>query len=411
MNCGLIGEKLGHSYSKEIHEMLGLYEYELKELPKDQLETVLQEKQFQGINVTIPYKQQVIPYLYEVDDKAKKIGAVNTIVNREGKLYGYNTDYIGLDLLLDQFGFDFTGKKVLILGTGGTAKTAHAVVSDRKAGTILHVSRSGKEGAITYEQAAKQQKDADFLINTTPCGMYPKVEESPVDLRFFPNLKGVADVIYNPLRSRLVLQADKLGVPARGGLYMLVVQAVKAAELFTGTKISKETTEKIYRTIRNEKENVVLIGMPGSGKSTVAQALSEEWNMPYIDTDKEVVMREGCEITQVFENKGEAYFRRIEREVVKEFAGKKHCIISTGGGVVLSAENVETLKADGRLYFLDRSVDKLIPTSDRPLADTEDKIRSLYQERMGLYQTAGDVRIDADLSIERVLEQIRRDRE
>lgn len=411
MNYGLIGEKLGHSYSQEIHEMLGMYSYELKEIPADELQAFMVEKSFQGLNVTIPYKQQVIPFLDEVDDKAKRIGAVNTIVNRNGRLYGYNTDYAGLNALLNQFELDFTGKKVLILGTGGTSKTAHAVLEDRKAATILHVSRSGKGEAITYEDAVENHKDTDFIINTTPCGMFPHVEEAPVDLKAFPNLKGVADVIYNPLRTRLVLQAQSLGIPARGGLLMLVVQAVRAAELFCDTQISEQKAMQVYRAVRNDKQNIVLVGMPGSGKSTIAKELSKELKMPYVDTDQEVIRMEGSEISDIFKEKGEAYFRQVEQEAVKNCAEQKRCIIATGGGVVLSRKNVEYLKADGRIYFLDRSTQNLIPTDDRPLADNQDKIQKLYKERLPLYQEAADVRIDANQSIEQVLEQIRSDRE
>lgn len=410
MNYGLIGEKLGHSYSQEIHEMLGLYQYELKEIPSDRLKDFMTKKEFRGLNVTIPYKQQVIPYLDEVDEKAKRIGAVNTIVNRNGRLYGYNTDYSGLNALLDQFDLDFAGKKVLILGTGGTSKTAHAVVQDRKAEKILHVSRTAKGEAITYEEAVSKHKDADFIINTTPCGMYPKTEEAPVDLCAFSNLKGVADVIYNPLRTKLVLQAQNLGIPARGGLRMLVVQAVKAAELFCETVISEQKALDVYRAVRNEKQNVVLVGMPASGKSTIARVLSKEWDMPCVDTDQEVIRMEGCEISHIFQTKGEAYFRQVEAKAVETCAHKKHCIIATGGGVVLSRENIDRLKADGRIYFLDRSPENLIPTRDRPLADDHGKIRDLYARRYPLYEKAADVRIDADQTIEQVVEQIRRDR-
>ena len=254
MQYGLIGEHLPHSFSKIIHEKIASYNYDLHELMTHEVDSFMRKAAFSGINVTIPYKQTVIPYLDEISDQAAKIGAVNTIVNRDGKLCGYNTDYFGMRDLLIRNGTDPAGKKVLILGTGGTSKTAYAVVSDMGAAEIHKVSRTGKEGALTYGEACTNHSDAEIIINTTPCGMYPGIDDSPVDLDCFPRLCGLVDAIYNPLRTVLVLEAQKRGIPAQGGLYMLVVQAVYAAELFTGEKIDDAVTEEVYREILNSKE-------------------------------------------------------------------------------------------------------------------------------------------------------------
>lgn len=250
MEYGLIGEKLGHSFSKEIHELIGYYPYELKEIPRDGVDAFMTAKEFKGINVTIPYKEQVIPYLDAIDEGAKAIGAVNTVVNCDGKLTGYNTDFWGLRTLIVQAGFDFTGSTVLILGTGGTSKTAMAVAKSLGADRIAKVSRSGRDGAITYEKALSEYADAEFIINTTPCGMFPNVEDRPIDLLPYKKLRGVVDAIFNPMKTKLMEQAEELGVPAFGGLKMLVYQAVVAAEYFANVKIPDERAEEIFEIIK-----------------------------------------------------------------------------------------------------------------------------------------------------------------
>jgi len=408
MEYGLIGEKLGHSYSKEIHELLGLYKYDLREIPKDELESFITSRDYKGLNVTIPYKEQVIPFLDFIDEGAKAIGAVNTIVNIEGKLYGYNTDYYGLLSLLKETGFDFTNKRVLVLGTGGTSKTAHAVLKSLKVSDIRFVSRKKSESTITYDEACTDYCDADFIVNTTPSGMYPNIDAQAIDLSGFKKLYGIMDVIYNPSRTKLMLQAEDLGLKAFGGLKMLVYQAVKAAELFTQTTISESESERVYKIIRNRTENIVLVGMPGVGKSTVGRRLSSELSKEFVDTDSEIVKREKREITDIFAAEGEKYFRDVEEAVVKECASMKNVIISTGGGAVLRDANVAALRAFGTLVFLNRTPENLVPTKDRPLADNADKMMKLYKERLPRYKAVSDLEINGDDGIDREIQQIKR---
>ena len=275
MTCGLIGRRLGHSYSPQIHRALADYDYKLWELEPEELETVFRRQDFTGVNVTIPYKQAVIPLLDELSETARAIGAVNTVVRRGGKLYGDNTDFAGMAALIHRIVLSLEGKKVLILGTGGTSKTAVAVARSLGAAEVYRLSRSGRDGALTNEDAARQPADADVLINTTPGGMYPAVEGCPVALDAFPNLSGVVDAVYNPLRTNLVLQARSRGIPAEGGLYMLAAQAAYASALFRGCETSQRDIDLAYQTVRREMENIVLFGMPSSGMSTVGRALSE----------------------------------------------------------------------------------------------------------------------------------------
>ncbi|MBE6700260.1 MAG: shikimate dehydrogenase, partial [Ruminococcaceae bacterium] len=289
MQYGLIGEKLGHSFSAEIHQKLKSNPYTLVELARDEIGAFLETKDFCAINVTIPYKTTVIPYLSHISKRAKEIGAVNTIVNRRGELWGYNTDFYGLQSLIEHAGITLQNKKVAILGTGGTSKTAHAVAHFLGAGQILTVSRTVGEGVITYTDLTADHIDVDVLINTTPVGMYPNTEATPVDISVFSNLSGVIDAIYNPLRTKLILDAKKRGIPAEGGLYMLVAQAVRASELFLDTVYEGETTEHIYLELLNKTENIVLSGMPGAGKSTVGKLLAKETKRAFFDLDEEIV--------------------------------------------------------------------------------------------------------------------------
>ncbi len=404
MEYGLIGEKLGHSFSKEIHGKIGDYDYRLKELTSDELSAFLTEGDFKGINVTIPYKKDVIPYLYAISPEAKTIGAVNTVVNREGKLYGYNTDYIGLKCLILRVtrGQPLTGK-VLILGTGGTSLTAKAVVKDMGAAPIT-VSRSGKDGAITYEEALRDHIDASFLINTTPVGMYPRDDGMAVDPTLFPQLKGVVDAVYNPLRTPLVRRSKALGIPAEGGLYMLVAQAVAAYGFFFDTEADEALTDRIYCEVQAEKENIVLIGMPAGGKSTVGKALAESLSRPFYDSDEEIVKEVGMPIPDYFAKYGETAFRDLESRVIARLSsGLTGAVIATGGGAVLRSENVDRLKANGRLFWLDRSLEKLIPTSDRPLSSDREALTKRYEERYPIYRASCDVRIDGDGTVDAVM--------
>ena len=388
-----IGEHLPHSFSAEIHRQIGGYGYGLKELSPEELPAFLAARSFRGINVTIPYKQAVIPYLDEIDGTARAIGAVNTVVNRGGKLYGYNTDLYGLVRLIRRAGLDPGGRKVLIPGTGGTSRTASFAAEQLGAWEVLRISRTGREGSLTYEEALRNHTDAEIILNTTPCGMFPEPFAQPLPLEPFSRLRGVADVIYNPLRSRLVLEARRLGLPAEGGLYMLVAQAVRASELFLDTSYPESLTEDIYGRILREKENIVLIGMPGSGKSAVGRVLAELSGKPLDDTDRLVVEKAGKPITDIFREDGEPAFRELESAVIRDLSKQGGRIISTGGGAVLRPENVAALRQNGRLFWLNRNPDMLVPTGDRPLADTEAKMKRLYAEREPVYRAAADVMI------------------
>ena len=388
-----IGEHLPHSFSAEIHRQIGGYGYGLKELAPEELPAFLAARSFRGINVTIPYKQAVIPYLDEIDGTARAIGAVNTVVNRGGKLYGYNTDLYGLVRLIRRAGLYPGGRKVLIPGTGGTSRTASFAAEQLGAREVLRISRTGREGSLTYEEALRNHTDAEIILNTTPCGMFPEPFAQPLPLEPFSRLRGVADVIYNPLRSRLVLEARRLGLPAEGGLYMLVAQAVRASELFLDTSYPESLAEDIYGRILRDKENIVLIGMPGSGKSAVGRVLAERSGKPLDDTDRLVVEKAGKPITDIFREDGEPAFRELESAVIRDLSKQGGRIISTGGGAVLRPENVAALRQNGRLFWLNRNPDMLVPTGDRPLANTEAKMKRLYAEREPVYRAAADVMI------------------
>ena len=409
LKYGCIGEKLGHSFSKEIHNLIADYDYDLKEIPKDGLDAFMKARDFKAINVTIPYKEAVIPYLYEIDDAARAIGSVNTIVNRNGRLYGYNTDFYGMESLLLHAGISLEGKKVAILGTGGTSKTAKAVSAAHGARAILTVSREKKDGVITYEELTADHKDTEVIINTTPVGMYPKINASPVDLSCFDHLSGVVDAVYNPLRTRLILDAKKRGIPAEGGLYMLVAQAIRASEIFLDTSYNKQTLDKIYTKILRDKENIVLIGMPACGKSTVSRILSTMLERDIFDTDSIIEKESGSRISDIFEKNGEAYFRDFESDAVRSVAHHHSSIIATGGGAILRNQNVEDLRLNGRLYFIDRPLDSLIPTSSRPLASSVDAIKKRYNERYNIYKEVADALIDASCPALEVANKIKED--
>ena len=391
---GCIGKTLQHSFSKEIHGMLADYEYNLIELTEEQLPAFLERRDFAAVNVTMPYKQAVIPYLDAVSDIALRIGAVNTVVHRNGKLYGYNTDYYGMKALITRLDLNLQNKKVLILGTGGTGKTARAVATDLGAAEILTVSRREGDGSITYADAACLHADAAVIINTTPAGMYPNVDAAPMDIAPFTQLEGVVDAVYNPLCTNLVLDAKARGIKAEGGLYMLVMQAVAAVEKFLDTTIDPAVADDVFATIRGAKENIVLTGMPGCGKSTVGRVLAAE-GYTFIDTDAAIEERCGCTIRDLIATKGEAYFRDLESAVIRDLSTEGGRVIATGGGAVLRAENVRHLKRNGRLFFLDAPLSRLQATADRPFSDTQEKLAQLYAQRIDVYRSTADVLVPA----------------
>ncbi len=400
MKYGLIGEHLKHSYSCEIHAQIADYEYELHELPPSGLGGFLKKREFNAINVTIPYKQDVIPYLDEISDTAKRIGAVNTIVNRNGRLYGDNTDFAGMLALAKHIGVDMKGRKVLILGTGGASKTGHALAEYMGAQSVFYVSRSGKDGSISYEQAVTEHSDAQIIINATPVGMFPKQDGRPIDISAFPKLEGVIDAIYNPLRTNLILDAQERGIPAEGGLYMLSAQAVHASAVFLDIPLDESLVDKAFKSVKNDKQSIVLIGMPSSGKTTVGRILAEKCGKQLADTDEYIVRKIGMPISDFFAKHGEAEFRKIEKETVAELSATGGRIIATGGGAVLDAENVRALKQNGVLVFLDRRPENLIATDDRPLASRRSALEKLYAERYDIYCAAAELHIDANTTPE-----------
>ena len=387
---GCIGKKLTHSFSKEIHARLADYEYELIELTEDEIQPFFEKKDFKAINVTIPYKQTVIPYMDEISEIAQRIGAVNTIVNRDGRLCGYNTDYYGMKALIERVGLDLQGKKVLVLGTGGTSKTARVVAADMGASEILTVSRSKTAAYINYDDAVTLHADAEIIINTTPSGMYPDCESKPIDISAFSRPEGVIDAVYNPLCTNLVMDAKARGIRAECGLYMLVMQAVVAVEKFLDTEIEKDVANRVFASVFSAKENIVLTGMPGSGKSTVGNLLNVE-GYTFIDTDTEIERRCGCTIKELIESQGEKYFRDLEAEVIRDVSAESCRIISTGGGAILRADNVRCLKRNGKLFFINAALSRLRATDNRPLSNTEDKLVKLYNERIDLYKATADV--------------------
>ena len=416
MKYGLIGEHLPHSFSKEIHAKIADYTYELHELEKHALDGFMKQKDFIAINVTIPYKKDVIPYLHEIDENAKKIGAVNTVVNRDGKLFGYNTDFFGMCALIRRIGVDIRGKKVAVLGTGGTSNTAVRVCEALGAKQTVVVGRTAKNGAITYEALYREHTDVEYLINTTPCGMYPypdgneTVPAVAVELNAFPSLQGVMDAVYNPLRPNFIMNAMERGIPAEGGLYMLVAQAVVAAEKFMGKPIDPAITDRIFNEIRASKENIVLSGMPGSGKSTVGKYLAKQLNRPFIDTDEEIVRQTGKAITDIFAECGNEGFREIEAGVIARVASEHQgAVIATGGGAILRDDNVRALKRNGRIYFLNRPLENIVPTADRPLALDRAALEARFRERYARYLATCDREIKTVESVSDTANQISED--
>ena len=409
MDYGCIGEKLSHSFSKEIHNALADYDYQLLELKREELKAFFTERSFKAINVTIPYKLDVIPYLDWISDEAMAINAVNTIVNRNGRLYGYNTDFYGLKGLIERKVKSFKGKTVAILGSGGTSNTAFAVANSLEAEKVVKVSRKKQEGYITYDELYESYSNCEIIINTTPCGMYPKAGVAAVDINNFPNIEAVFDAVYNPLKSKLILDAEKKGIIADGGLYMLVSQAAYAVEKFIDTTVSLEKIEEVFNKIYKDKMNVVLIGMPASGKSSVGKELEKLLSKSFVDSD--IVLSENAEktISEIFNEHGEAYFRELEKDTIKNISSENSHIIATGGGAILNYENIENLKSNGRIYFLDRPLSMLLTTDDRPLSSNRTDLEKRYNERYELYRKYADVIIDGSGCVKEVAKRIEAD--
>ena len=409
MKYGLLGEKLTHSFSKEIHEALGYYRYSLCEVGRDELESFFKRRDFLGINVTIPYKKSVIEYLDSIDEAAAGIGAVNTVINDNGRLTGFNTDAFGLTALIQKAGVTLKGKKVLILGGGGTSATALYVAEKSGAGCVLRVSRSEKPGFITYEKAKKLHTDADVIINTTPAGMFPDIVNTPIDISAFGKLEAVIDAVYNPLNSRLVLEARERGITAVGGLYMLLMQAYMSARYFTREDIDIAKIEKIYSDILRKKRNIVLIGMPSAGKTSIGGMIAESLGMPFFDCDEQITAATGKTPADMIKREGEAAFRDIESKVIRELSVKNGAVIATGGGAVTVRDNLLNLKANGRVYYIDRAPELLQATADRPLSSSKQALEELYIKRRALYKNAADVIVENNSDINNAADKIRKD--
>lgn len=398
---GLIGRKLGHSYSPQIHALLGDYEYKLFEMEEEEVGEFLQKREFDAINVTIPYKQTVMPFLDKIDDAAKKIGSVNTIVKeKDGTLTGYNTDYYGFSYMLKKAGIEIKDKKVLILGDGGASLTVQNVVRDLGAREIVVASLFTE----TNYDHLDPHFDSQVIINATPVGMYPKNLETLVDLDNFKNLEGVADVIYNPKRTLLILDAERRNIPAISGLYMLSAQAKRAAEHFFDTEFDDEIIDKIVEKLTFELTNIILVGMPGSGKTTIGTALAEHYGRKFVDTDELIIEKAGKSIPDIFAEDGEKVFRAIEAEIVREIGKEKELVIATGGGVIVTEANFDALRQNGTVIFINRDIN-VLPTDGRPLSQ-QNKLSDMYEKRLPLYRKICHFEIDNNDDIESAAKRI-----
>ena len=400
MQCGLLGGKLGHSYSPQIHGRLGSYDYALFEKSAEELPDFLKNGDFVGLNVTIPYKKTVIPYCAQLSDCAQKLGAVNTIVRRaDGSLMGHNTDYFGFQSMLHRSGLSVKDKKVLVLGSGGASATAVAVLQEAEANVVV-ISRSGDNNYQNLHQHA----DAAVIVNTTPVGMYPNVGQTPVDLDVFPRLEGVLDVVYNPARTQLLLDAEKRGLVAENGLWMLVAQAKESAEWFTEAKISDDMIASIHEQLHRQMENIILVGMPGCGKSTIGKQLATQLGKTFVDADGEIIKLAGVTIPEIFEREGEPGFRAWETKVLAELGKQSGLVIATGGGCVTQDRNYPLLHQNGTILWIKRELD-LLPTDGRPLSQ-RGKLQQMYAVREPMYQRFADRTIENSASIEDAVHQI-----
>lgn len=404
MEYGLIGEKLGHSYSQMIHARLADYRYELKEVAPERLDAFIEARNFRGLNVTIPYKQAVMKHCAELSPEAMEVGSVNTLIVRpDGSLFGHNTDIDGFIYMLRRGEIDPAGAKAVILGSGGTSLTARAALTRLGAREIVTVSR---KGPVDYAALYAEHADAEILVNATPVGMYPKNGASPVELDRLPKVHGVADVIYNPEKTALILAAQAKGIPAVSGLSMLVAQAREAAELFTGHAIPAGRVEDIVSEIGAQTLNLILVGMPGCGKSTLGQAVAAALQREFVDCDAEIVRRAGKSIPEIFAQDGEGAFRALESSVLADVCRGHGLVISTGGGAVLRAENRDAMRQNGRVCLIRRAL-ALLPRDGRPLSASEDAVARLWEARRAAYETAADFPVENDGTVEEAAEKIR----
>lgn len=387
MRYGLIGEKLGHSFSKDIHERIADYTFDLIPLSKEEFKTFMEKKEFTALNVTIPYKKDVIPYLDEMDEHAKAIGAVNTIVNRDGKLKGYNTDFTGFLYMMKKHNVHMEGKKVLIIGNGGASAAIQAVVQHESAGSMVIVDVVPGNGAISYDEMFSSHLDAEIIINTSPIGMYPRIGNAPIDISMFHKCEAVLDVIYNPILTRLCFEAQEMDIKRVNGLEMLIAQAKQSVEFFLDKSIDDQIIDDIYQDMLRERCNIVLIGMPSAGKTTIGKMLENRMQKEFIDLDDIIIEKAGKSIPEIFEESGEAGFRAIETEAAIEVSKLNNKIIATGGGTIKHKVNMDYLRQNGITIFIDRDVDKLISSDpNRPLSKSTDALEKMHAERLPLYQ-------------------------
>lgn len=387
MRYGLIGEKLGHSFSKDIHERIADYTFDLIPLSKEEFKTFMEKKEFTALNVTIPYKKDVIPYLDEMDEHAKAIGAVNTIVNRDGKLKGYNTDFTGFLYMVKKHNVHMEGKKVLIIGNGGASAAIQAVVQHESAGSMVIVDVVPGNGAISYDEMFSSHLDAEIIINTSPIGMYPRIGNAPIDISMFHKCEAVLDVIYNPILTRLCFEAQEMDIKRVNGLEMLIAQAKQSVEFFLDKSIDDQIIDDIYQDMLRERCNIVLIGMPSAGKTTIGKMLENRMQKEFIDLDDIIIEKAGKSIPEIFEESGEAGFRAIETEAAIEVSKLNNKIIATGGGTIKHKVNMDYLRQNGITIFIDRDVDKLISSDpNRPLSKSTDALEKMHAERLPLYQ-------------------------
>jgi len=400
MRCGLLGRKLSHSYSPQIHRLLGDYSYELFEVEPEDLRSFFKKNNFQGMNVTIPYKKDVIPFCDTLSAYAKKMGAVNTVVrSNDGKLNGYNTDCYGFLARIQKTGLSVSGKKVLVLGSGGASATAIAVLTELGAYPVV-ISRSGENNYTNLSRHA----DAAIIVNCTPVGMYPNVDDSPVDISLFPQLEGVLDMIYNPSSTRLLQQAEQRGIVHENGLWMLVAQAKRAAELFTGKEIDNQYISSIHAQMQRQMKNIILIGMPGCGKTTVGRMIAETTGKVFVDADAEIVRLAGMEIPEIFTKFGENHFRDLETQVLSQLGKKSGLVISTGGGCVTRDENYAHLHQNGTIVWIQRDLNNLT-TEGRPLSASKG-LTLLYQQRLDLYKFFSDISVDNNADLPTTVQNI-----
>ena len=392
MKCGLLGRTLSHSYSPQIHAFLGAYDYDLFSVEEAQLKDFLIHGDWQGLNVTIPYKKAVIPYLDDMTPIAQRLGAVNTIVYKDGKRIGHNTDYYGFQSLLNHSGLSPAGKKCIVLGSGGASSVVQAVLEEL-GGQVVVISRSGEN----HYGNLHLHSDARILVNATPVGMYPENSISPVDFTLFPQLEGVLDLIYNPARTQLLLDAEKLGIPSDNGLWMLVAQAKEAAEWFTGHAMEENLIPQIHHTLSSRMENIVLIGMPGCGKTTIGQALAEKLGKPFADSDALVEKMAQKTIPRIFAEDGEAIFRQWETKALAELGKQSGMVIATGGGAVTQSVNYRLLRQNSRIFWVQRALEQL-PIQGRPLSQSK-SLDTLWQERANLYRKFADHIIENNSTI------------